>query len=61
MIWSGVGTGVAFEGEEWNAIRLVKIRAALTVTIARFESFFIGNCPPLAVFAGFFTRELSGD
>jgi hypothetical protein len=42
MTASGVGTGAAFEAEEWNATRLVKTRAALTRMIARFESFFIG-------------------
>jgi hypothetical protein len=42
---------VAFEGEEWNATRLVKTRAALRSMIARFGSFFIGvvlhlySCP----------------
>jgi hypothetical protein len=42
MTASGVETGAAFEGEEWNATRLVKTRAALTIMIAGFESFFIG-------------------
>jgi hypothetical protein len=41
MIASGVGTGAAFEAEEWNATRLVKTRAALIIMIAGFESFFI--------------------
>jgi hypothetical protein len=38
-----VGTGAAFEAEEWNATRLVKTRAALIIIIAGFESFFIGD------------------
>jgi hypothetical protein len=42
MTASGLGTGAAFEAEEWNATRLVKTRAALTIMIAGFESFFIG-------------------
>jgi hypothetical protein len=42
MTASGVGTGAAFEGEEWNATKLVKTRAALIMMITRFESFFIG-------------------
>jgi hypothetical protein len=42
MIVSGAGTGAAFEGEEWNATRLAKTRAALTIMMAGFESFFIG-------------------
>jgi hypothetical protein len=42
MTVSGVGTGAAFKGEEWNATRLVKTRAALTIMIARYDSFFIG-------------------
>jgi hypothetical protein len=42
MTASGVGAGAAFEGEEWKATRLVKTRAALTIMITGFESFFIG-------------------
>jgi hypothetical protein len=60
MIASGVGTGVAFEGKEWNATRLVKTRAVLTIMIAGFESFFIGVCPPRLLFSGGFTGTLSG-
>jgi hypothetical protein len=60
MIVSGVGTGAAFEAEEWNATRLVKARAALTIMIAGFESFFIGICPPPLLSPGCFTGTLSG-
>jgi hypothetical protein len=42
MTASGVGTGAAFEDEEWNATRLVKTRAALRRMIDKIESFFIG-------------------
>jgi hypothetical protein len=42
MIESGAGTGVALEGEEWKAPRLVKTRAALRRIIERCSSFFIG-------------------
>jgi hypothetical protein len=43
MIRSGAGAGTAFEGEEWNATRLVKTRATLTIMAARFKGFFIGS------------------
>jgi hypothetical protein len=43
MTVSGVGAGAAFEGEECNARRLVKTRAALIIMIARFESSFMGG------------------
>jgi hypothetical protein len=46
MTVAGAGTGAAFEGEEWNATRLVKTRAALTMMIARCESLFIGVVLP---------------
>jgi hypothetical protein len=42
MIVSGAGTGTALEGEEWNATRLVKTRAALRRMTDKIESFFIG-------------------